>query len=345
MSATAVALGLVVGASVLFVIMPVAKSEDIKRAAGATLYIPGVADLNDSQLVDVSTVNMSKYLDPKGPPVQFVLCRRDQEPFNIKLNDFKSFNDSGFDVERPTKIIIHGFLSGIREQVFTMTKDAYLLQDDYNVIGMDWSVLCEFEYFTAMRGAQLAGGALAQFIVFLNNAGVHVDDVHVIGHSLGAHVAGIGAEAIRGGQIGRITGLDPAGPGYSDVPPNLRLDPGDAQLVDVIHTYMRVLSLAQPLGHLDFYPNGGRFQPGCPDLFDIWHVPESISCNHGRAYVYLIESIMNKKAFKSRKCNSLEEAVYSRCFEESEVYMGQADTYKYGLYYVKTNLKSPFSVA
>lgn len=68
-------------------------------------------------------------------------------------------------------------------------------------------------------------------------------------------------------------GLDPAGPGYTDVPEKYRLDKGDAKLVDVIHTFMKVLSLAEPLGHVDFYPNGGKFQPGCPDIYDVCKGP------------------------------------------------------------------------
>lgn len=71
---------------------------------------------------------------------------------------------------------------------------------------MDWSVLCEFEYFSAMKGAQLAGNALTDFIDFLMRAGVQYEDIHLIGHSLGAHVAGMGADAVKGGRIKRITG-------------------------------------------------------------------------------------------------------------------------------------------
>lgn len=36
--------------------------------------------------------------------------------------------------------------------------------------------------------------------------------------------------------MGRITGLDPAEPYFQGMPTNVRLDPTDAQLVDVIHT-------------------------------------------------------------------------------------------------------------
>lgn len=134
---------------------------------------------------------------------------------------------------------------------------------------MDWSVLCEFEYFTAMRGAQIAGSELGIFINWLVKKNVSLDDIHVIGHSLGAHVAAMGASKVRDGTLARITGLDPAGPGYNEVPAVYRLDPTDARLVDVVHTNMRVLSSPQPQGHLDFYPNGGRFQPGCPNMYDI----------------------------------------------------------------------------
>lgn len=164
--------------------------------------------------------------------------------------------------------------------------------EDFNVVGMDWSALCEFEYFTAMRGAQIAGAALGTFINYIISEGVRYDDIHLLGHSLGAHVAAMGSDKVKGGKIDRITGkecleqnkysrefkiiiflfqgLDPAGPGYnSDVPTMYRLDPSDAQLVDIIHTNMRVLSLSQPQGHLDFYPNGGRFQPGCPNMYDL----------------------------------------------------------------------------
>ncbi len=80
--------------------------------------------------------------------------------------------------------------------------------------------------------------------------------MHLIGHSLGAHTAGYAGEKIP--NLGQITGvlqkgnpkfiwekisnfihfvgLDPAGPFFRLVPTYARLDPSDAQFVDVIHT-------------------------------------------------------------------------------------------------------------
>ena len=63
-------------------------------------------------------------------------------------------------------------------------------------------------------------------------------------------------------------GLDPAGPGFSVDDTSTRLDKSDAVFVDVIHTDVgRALSnlgMVEPIGHVDFYPNGRSYrQPGC----------------------------------------------------------------------------------
>lgn len=65
--------------------------------------------------------------------------------------------------------------------------------------------------------------------------------VHLIGHSLGSHTAGYAGEGIPG--LGRITGLDPAGPYFQDMPPHVRLDPTDAKFVDAIHTDIKTILL------------------------------------------------------------------------------------------------------
>ncbi|RZB41610.1 phospholipase A1 member A, partial [Asbolus verrucosus] len=127
-------------------------------------------------------------------------------PFILRINDTSGHKNSGFNASNPTKIIIHGFQSGIKEDIFVVNKNAYLDSGDYNVIGMDWSALCEFEYLSAIRGAQQAGKILAEFLDWLFEVGVEMEKIHLVGHSLGAHVAGVAGHEIKNGKIGRITG-------------------------------------------------------------------------------------------------------------------------------------------
>ena len=62
-----------------------------------------------------------------------------------------------------------------------------------------------------------------------------------------------------------ITGLDPAGPSHINVEAAFRLDKGDADQVDVIHTDTEGFGTKrdETVGHIDFFPNGGDKQPGC----------------------------------------------------------------------------------
>lgn len=61
----------------------------------------------------------------------------------------------------------------------------------------------------------------------------------------------------------RLTGLDPAGPAFY---PTLQYKPltlNDAVFVDIIHTDAYSFGQSVSSGTADFWPNGGRSQPGC----------------------------------------------------------------------------------
>lgn len=75
-----------------------------------------------------------------------------------------------------------------------------------------------------------------------------------------------------------------------------RLSPGSGTFVDVIHTSGGLVSIEAPLGHVDFYPNGGRSpQPGCEQDQSL-----DKKCSHFRAHELFIESIGDAKAFEAR---------------------------------------------
>lgn len=65
-----------------------------------------------------------------------------------------------------------------------------------------------------------------------------------------------------------------------------------------MHTNGGKLGLVPPLGHADYYPNGGGLkQPGCG-------TDQTGSCAHGRAYMYYAESLTNPDAWYAVMCNS-----------------------------------------
>jgi Lipase. len=70
------------------------------------------------------------------------------------------------------------------------------------------------------------------------------------------------------------SGLDPASFLFESwtLPANRRLDHTDAEYVEVIHTdgsriWSDGFGLLSPVGHVDYFPNGGVDQPGCRDSY------------------------------------------------------------------------------
>lgn len=85
----------------------------------------------------------------------------------------------------------------------------------------------------------------------------------------------------QGKYLKRITALDPAAPTIDNkhVSEDFRLSYKDADFVDVYHTDAGYFGFTKPIGHVDFYPNYGKDQPGCPlntldsriFLFSVFH--------------------------------------------------------------------------
>lgn len=162
-------------------------------------------------------------------------------------------------------------------------------EGDLNVIILDYSILVQApDFFAAYANAKLASEHSAKLLKFLvDNNKTSWDKVHLVGHSLGGHVVGqIGKWVKRleeGAIVGRITckvyvnftnylllttalytALDPAMPLFDVSPEEDRISPDAASFVDVIHTAANgVVGWWDPVGHVDWYPNGGRYQTGC----------------------------------------------------------------------------------
>ncbi|KAL3175476.1 hypothetical protein MRX96_048464 [Rhipicephalus microplus] len=245
--------------------------------------------------------------------------------------------DSFFNGSLKTKVIVHGFMDSqeVGKWMNTM-KDEFLKHDDYNVIVVDWSRGNGPPYTRATANTRVVGAELALLISTLQNAtNASPADFHIIGHSLGAQIAGYAGERID--KIGRITGLDPAGPYFFHMPPAVRLDPTDADFVDVIHSDASLpfsfianlglfnekgFGIDQLVGHVDFYPNNGNKQPGCRmqhiNSLLLEGMLESVrrlaACDHQRSVDYFTATINRRLCLPvGVACRSWEEFTAGRC--------------------------------
>ncbi|PWA25067.1 hypothetical protein CCH79_00019096 [Gambusia affinis] len=154
------------------------------------------------------------------------------------------------DLRRPTAFVIHGYRPTGAPPIW-INRIVRLLaeQEDMNVIVVDWNRgAANLNYFTAVTYTREAALNLTGFIRTMQEEGASLSSIHLIGVSLGAHLAGFVGANLKG-AIGRITGLDPAGPMFTSAAPEERLDPSDAMFVDVLHTDMNSFGLRGAHGY------------------------------------------------------------------------------------------------
>ncbi|XP_052067289.1 lipase member H-like [Mytilus californianus] len=179
---------------------------------------------------------------------------------------------------------------------------------DVNVIVVVWTEGENDYYYTRVVGA-----VTANMIKLLQmSSGLTLNNVHLVGHSLGAHVAGYVGEIIKG--VGRITGLDPAGPAFYIANGKVRLDSSDATFVDVIHT-------------------------------DLVAIEPIYSCAHMKAIYYFIESVNPDCKFSSQLCQNWKNFKDGNGENGGSGHkeMGYNLAYDaYGKYYLRTGRKYPY---
>ncbi|XP_047031861.1 pancreatic lipase-related protein 2 [Helicoverpa zea] len=264
-------------------------------------------------------------------------------------NDVNGIRATNFNFANPTVIYLMGFSESTSGVGTSTVRDAHLAAADYNFIAVDWSRLIVFPwYVSAVRNTRYMGVRLADFIQFLNSIGVPASSIHVVGFSLGAEAAGFTGKNLRsrGLLLGRITGLDPAYPGYSLSNNDGHLAKGDAAFVDVLHTNPGVFGFLRPIGDVDFYANPGSWiQPGCwvDELIKNREFRFVYGCSHVRAWRLYSESLSNPRGFPATLCLDWTSATRP-CSFQGDGYMGiAAGPPMSGKMYFKTNGSPPFA--
>ncbi|KAF2368030.1 Lipase/vitellogenin [Trinorchestia longiramus] len=268
-------------------------------------------------------------------------------------------SSSHFSSYRTTYVITHGFLSSALYNWVSVLKDALLSHSDCNVLAVSWqSGSSSLSYYSVQSRVPQVGEEVGRVLQYLlDHAGLSSLLLHLIGHSLGAHVSGFAGKYLNG-TLARITGLDPAGMGFNGAAPGDRLDKTDAQFVDVIHTHAcstliqtyKCYGIVDSIGHVDVWVNGGLEQPACQEDGDGERILEDGSpCSHSLSYVYYTESLeypASSTRYIARRCASPGHYHNGSCACPAyPQYMGfHANSRTLGDFYVNTSSVWPYGL-
>ncbi|XP_064480438.1 pancreatic lipase-related protein 2-like [Ornithodoros turicata] len=199
--------------------------------------------------------------------------------------------------------VVHGFESKAHASWVLHIKNEILAVENASLIAVDWSHGASNKDYSAAAGNTRMVARITAMLVrdlWRREPSLALDDVHYIGHSLGAQAGGFFGGDIKhftgGQQVGRITGLDPAGPLFESY--GVYLNKEHAKFVDIIHTSAGKdvmkgnLGITIPSGHVDFFPSGGKIQPGCKGVN---------ACSHSRACLYYANSVRTCR-YEADKC-------------------------------------------
>ncbi|KAK9507394.1 hypothetical protein O3M35_007259 [Rhynocoris fuscipes] len=281
------------------------------------------------------------FLDVKNY-VRFYLYNKNDhnDRIELKINDTSPLRlPQYWKPGAPVKIFIHGYVGNSTVPQMEMLKNKLLERNEgLNVIALDYGPLAHKLYPIAAHYSEDVGKIGSQLIDFLIENGAKTTDFHVIGLSLGAHIAGFVGYNVKSGKIARVTALDAPTIGFIIVGKHGRVDKDDAEFVDCIHTCSGTASFMEHMCHADFYPNGGKSpQPGCGTGVT------AMGCSHVRSQDYFTESAEKGHLFYALTCQELTKDGPNDCVDEGALMGYPADQKLQGIFYVETGSKYPFS--
>ncbi|XP_072301158.1 phospholipase A1 member A [Eucyclogobius newberryi] len=229
-----------------------------------------------------------------------------------------------FNTSLMSKVIVHGYRAMGSKPSWVMELAQDLLRvEDVNVLIVDWVYGASFAYNLVVESYKEVSVQISVLINQLQKQGSKLESFHFIGISLGAHVAGFVGTLFEG-KIGRITALDPAGPMFKKADTFDRLDPSDAKFVDAIHTDSDYFGISIPVGHIDFFVNGGNDQTGCArSRFASMY--SYVICDHMRALHVYMSALKGSCALTALPCTSYEDFLMGKCVD-CNVFKGTCPT-------------------
>lgn len=140
---------------------------------------------------------MHFYRSTQNTPTQLNM-RNEQEILSAKYAD-----------GRPFVVLIHGYTGHKDYSPNSHIRPALFQNDDYNVISIDYHPLApEPCYVQAVHNLPTVAKCTAQLLDYMmDNKLFTLDDLHIVGFSLGGQTAGMISNYVKTGKLRRITGI------------------------------------------------------------------------------------------------------------------------------------------
>lgn len=192
----------------------------------------------------------------------------DHQIFTAKDVNNLSLTDSDyFHTRLRTLLYIPGLLKPFND-LESQTMINALLQrwDNSNIVFVDWS-RCPTDAVGAKKMFKEAEKILNELI----KSKIRTKRLHVIAFGLGTFIAGYVGKFFNNASmpIGRLTGLNPHNLANAGFLAPFEIKRTDARFVDIIHVD-EVFGMPTTNGHVDYWVNGGKNQPGCFGAGKIW---------------------------------------------------------------------------
>ncbi|KAF7494123.1 putative phospholipase A1 magnifin [Sarcoptes scabiei] len=254
--------------------------------------------------------------------------------------------------------MVHGFWGSSKSKWIHDLKQKFLEESDQTFVIVGWGKGAElpaFKYPQAVANVEPVARWFSNHVLELKRKNITKNiskgKIWGIGEGIGAHIVGL---AGRWSQhaFDRITGLDPAGPGFELVNEDLMLRSDDSPFVDVCHTdshheyrspelysLINKYGTLKPCGTLDIYVNFGYNQPNAPDFTN--------AGSHLRAIELFAWSIENpgelRTQFQLRETPAIDKPVEKTKRVVVPAELGYyADPKATGNYYLETNSEEPW---